>query len=36
MSDLKVALPVSAWIEIDNASKTLAGNLGRTPRECVD
>ena len=32
----RVALLVSAWIEIKNKSLELDGNKSRTPRECVD
>ena len=31
-----VALPVSAWIEIEIVKKALKKDFGRTPRECVD
>ena len=34
--NIDVALPVSAWIEIDWVDKITDMERGRTPRECVD
>ncbi len=36
LTEKKVALLVSAWIEIDEELARMSEVFGRTPRECVD